>query len=82
MDIADILKLSDGKDYIIVSKTNYEYKIYLCLVNMNDKNDVKFCYLDNDEIVLIKKEDLSSTLVLKLLKSMTDTINKTIEDNK
>ena len=82
MDIADILKLCDGKDYIIISKTNYEHKIYLCLVNMNDKNDVKFGYLDNDEIVLVKKEDLSSTLVLKLLKSMTDTINKTIEDNK
>ncbi len=81
-NIADIIKLNDGNDYILISKTEYENKTYLCLVNMNDKNDVKFCYLNNDEIILVNKEDLSSTLILQLLKNMTDTINKTIEDNK
>lgn len=71
MDVTDILSLSDGKDYIIVSKTDYDHKIYLCLVDINDNKNIKFCYLDNDEVVVVKKENLSEVLVLKLLRGMS-----------
>ena len=56
MKITDILTLSDKNKYMIASKANYNYKVYLCLVNINDENDTKFGYLDNDEIVLIRKK--------------------------
>ena len=75
MKITDILTLSDGNKYMIASKANYNYKIYLCLVNINNEDDTKFGYLDNDEIVLVKKEELSSVLLLKLLRNMSDLIN-------
>jgi hypothetical protein len=71
MNITDILTLSDGNEYIIASKADYEYKIYLCLVDINDNKNVKFCYLDNDEVVIVKKEELSSVLILKLLRNMS-----------
>ena len=71
MDITDVLTLSDGNEYIVASKANYDYKIYLCLVNVKDNKNVKFCYLDNDEVVLVKKEKLNSILVLELLKNIT-----------
>ncbi len=79
MNITDILTLSDGNEYIIASKADYDYKIYLCLVDINNNKNVKFCYLDNDEVVIVKKEKLSSTLVLKLLRNMAkmvETINE------
>ena len=71
MNITDILTLSDGNEYIIASKADYEYKIYLCLVDINNNKNVKFCYLDNDEVVIVKKEELSSVLILKLLRNMS-----------
>ncbi len=75
MDIGDILTLSDNNEYIIASKANYDYKIYLCLVDIKDNKNVKFCYLDNDEVVVVKKEKLSDVLVLKLLRNMTKLID-------
>ena len=80
MDITDILTLSDDNEYIIASKVNYDYKIYLCLVDINNNKNVKFCYLDNDEVVIVKKENLSNVLVLKLLNEMTKTFKK-LKDN-
>ena len=80
MEITDILTLSDNNEYIIASKANYDYKIYLCLVDINNNKNVKFCYLDNDEVVIVKKEDLSNVLVLKLLNEMTKTFKK-LKDN-
>lgn len=78
MDITDVLSLSDGKDYMIASKVNHDYKIYLCLVDINDNKNVRFGYLDNDEVVIVKKESISQSLLLKLLNSMI----KTFKDNK
>ena len=74
MNITDILTLSDGNEYIIASKADYDYKIYLCLVDINNNKNVKFCYLDNDEVVIVKKEKLSEVLVLKLLRNMSKII--------
>ncbi len=71
MEITDILTLSDDNEYIIASKANYEYKIYLCLMDINNRNNIKFGYLDNDEIVLVKKEELNSVLALKLLRNIS-----------
>lgn len=81
MNIKDVLTLSDGKDYIIVSKVNHDYKIYLCLVDINDNRNVKFCYLENDEIVLLKKEDITGDLALKLLNQMKDTTVEMMKNN-
>ncbi len=82
MDITDILTLSDGNEYMIASKVDYDYKIYLCLVDINNNKNVKFCYLDNDEVVLVKKESLNQTLVLKLLNKMVSTFKKIEDSNK
>ena len=81
MDIKDVLTLSDGNEYVIASKVNYDYKIYLYLVDINNNKNVKFCYLDNDEVVIVKKENLSSSLVLKLLNQMIK-VFKEEKDNK
>ena len=82
MDIKDVLTLSDGNDYVIASKVNHDYKIYLCLVDINNNKNVKFCYLDNDEVVIVKKEDLSQGLILKLLNRMIKLFNGNDKDNK
>lgn len=76
MNIKDILTLSDGNKYVIASKVSHDYKIYLCLVDINNNDNVKLCYLDNDEVVLVKKEDLSESLKLKLFNKMLNVIKE------
>ena len=76
MNIGDVLTLSDDKKYVIASKVNYDYKIYLCLTEISNRKNVIFGYLENDEIVLVKKESLSDTLVLKLFRNIMIFSNK------
>lgn len=80
MNVKDILTLSDGNEYVIASKVNYDYKIYLYLVDINNNKNIKICYLDNDEVVIVKKEDLSETLLLKLFTNMLNVIKELKDD--
>ena len=74
MKITDVLSLSDGKNYMITSKTRYNDKVYLCLVDVNNYDNVRFGYLEDDNIIFIKRESISEVLVLKLLKQMSKLI--------
>ena len=68
MRISDIITLSDNNKYVIASIVNHENKIYLCIVDIINNDNIKYCYLDKDELVIIKKETLSPVLLLKLTK--------------
>lgn len=81
MNIKDILKLSDDNDYIIASKADYANKTYFCLVDLNNKDNAKFCYLDSDEVVIIEKEKLDNILLLKLMNNLMDTLSKESSTN-
>lgn len=70
MEIKDVLTLSDGNEYVIASKANYEYKIYLYLVDLNNNKNIKFCYLDNDEVVIVNDQSLITKILPLLLKEM------------
>lgn len=70
MKISDIITLSDYNKYVVASIVNHENKTYLCLVDINNNQNIKYCYIDKDEVVLIKKELLSPILVLKLTKEI------------
>lgn len=81
MNVKDVLTLSDGNEYVIASKVNYDYKIYLYLVDINDNKNIKFCYLDNDGVVVVKKENLSQTLLLKLISKMVKIVKEEVDNN-
>ena len=81
MNVTDILTLSDGNEYIIASKAEHEYKIYFCLVDINDNKNVKFCYLDNNDVVVVKKEKMSEVLVLKLIRGMSKLVDMIKEES-
>ncbi len=70
MKIKDVLTLSDNNSYVVASIADYDNKIWLCLVDINNHKNIKYCYLDNDEIVVVKKETINDTLLLKMMNSM------------
>lgn len=63
ISIKDILSLDDNKKYVVVSKIYYDGKDYLYLVDIDDNDNLKFCYLDKDEIVEISDKELNTRLL-------------------
>ena len=65
IDIKDIITLDNNKEYVVVSKTNYENKTYYFLVDINDNNNIKFCYEKGSNNALIETEN--ADLIKELL---------------
>ncbi len=63
IDIRDLITLSDGNKYIVISKVYYDNNDYLYLVDVNENNNLKYCYIEDDSIVEITDEELNKKLL-------------------
>ena len=63
IDIKDILTLDDDNKYVVVSKVYFEGKDFLYLVDINNNANLKFCYVDNDELVESSDKELNTKLL-------------------
>jgi len=59
----DIVKLSDGIEYLVVSKVNYQGGIYLYLINVADNTNVKFIELYDKEVIEVSDNSLLDELI-------------------
>lgn len=69
IEIRDLLTLSDGLKYAVISKTNIGEDIYFYLVDVNNFNNYKICLEEKSEnnISLIDVEDEKLIEKLRLL---------------
>lgn len=74
INIKDTLVLDDDNEYIVVSKANYNDKIYYYIINNNDNSDFKFCYQENDELVEIEDDKLIKELIPLFFNSVKDVL--------
>lgn len=63
INIRDVLTLSDDKEYVVISKVYYNRKDYLYLVDINDNSNLKFCYLENDELIESNNKEINTELL-------------------
>lgn len=63
INIKDTLVLDDDNEYVVVSKANYNDKIYYYIINNKYNSDFKFCYQENDELVEIEDDKLIKELI-------------------
>ena len=63
MDIRDIVTLDNNNDYIISSKVNYKDITYYYLVNINNPQDLMFCYKKDDELIELNNKELVTELI-------------------
>jgi len=67
IEIKDTLNLSDGNEYVVCSKVNYEGKKYLYLIDIDDYKNVKFCEEvrnpEADKVVNVEDAELIKTLI-------------------
>lgn len=59
----DIITLSDNNEYVVVAITKYNNIDYLYLINISNKNDIKFMYYDNGKLRLINDEKLLNEII-------------------
>lgn len=74
INIKDILVLDDENEYVVVSKANYNDKIYYYIINNNDNSDFKFCYQENDELVEMEDDKLIKELIPLFFNSVKDVL--------
>ncbi len=76
IDVKDVLTLEDDKKYVVISKIDYENKVYFYLVGVEEITDVKFGYLDNDEFVEINDKELVTKLLPHFYKDVKNNLPK------
>ena len=76
IDIKDLITLNDNNKYVVVSKALYDSKNYFFLLDINNDTNIKFCYLDNNE--LIESED--KNINTNLLKLFYETAKNSLEN--
>lgn len=69
LNVNDLITLDDNNEYVIVAKNKYESKMYFYIVDIKDNSNLKFCYLDNDELVEVNDSELIKKL-LSIFKEM------------
>ena len=74
MAIKEIVTLSDQNDYQVVSKVDYEYRIYYYLVDINDISNVKLLYENGDKLTEVDDSELVSTLLPMFYNEIKDLI--------
>ena len=63
MNIRNIISLSDNNKYLIVGKVDYENKNHYYLVDINNQENIKFCYEDNGDLVEIESPEIIQKLI-------------------
>ncbi len=66
----DIIKLSNDIDYLVVKIVNINNIDYYYLISLDDKNDIKFLYLDGKELVEVTDEKLKQRIALTIAKDV------------
>lgn len=74
IEIKDIVTLSDHNEYQVVSKIDYEYRIYYYLVDINEISNIKFLYENNDKLTEVEDPELINTLLPMFYKKIENII--------
>lgn len=59
----DVLTLDDNNEYVVISKINYDEKIYYYLLDINDNTRPLFCYEDGDGVTKVNDKKLVTKLL-------------------
>ena len=81
IDIKDVITLDDDNEYTVVSKVNYESKIYYYLVDIKDNTNLKFCYEDKDELVELVDKELTTKLLPLFFEASKHILDELKNDN-
>jgi len=82
IDIKDILKLDDDNEYVVVNKVIYNNKNYYYLIDMDDPDNLMFCYEDNGDLVKVDDKELINKLLSLFIVKTEDIISELVNEIK
>ena len=74
MKIKDIITLDDNNKYIISSKIHYEGNTYYYLVDINNPENLMFCYEKNGYLVELNDKELTTRLLPLFYEAAKDSL--------
>ncbi len=63
LNMRDVIKLEDNNEYAVASVTQLNNIIYYYLIDLNNDDNIKFGYIEDDSFVEIEDKDLINTLI-------------------
>ena len=75
MEMRDVITLDDNNKYAIISKIDYEEKKYYYLVDINNVENLMFCYEDKGDLVKLNDAELIKKLLPLFLEAAKDILN-------
>ena len=63
LNIGYIITLSNNNRYVVTGKVKHKDTTYYELGNINDMNDLIYCYLDDGEFIILENEELIHILL-------------------
>jgi hypothetical protein len=82
INIKDVLTLSDENKYCVVSKTEYQGKMYYYLIDLNDSGNIKFCFQNQNELTEVEDAEEIRKLIPLFYDAAKDILKELIESNK
>lgn len=79
IDIKDRITLDGKSEYLVVSKINYEGKIFYLLLNVSNYKDIKICFEKKEKFnTLVESEDseFNKKLMPLFMKTAINSITK------
>ena len=72
ININDTLTLDDNCEYVVLSKANLNNLEYYYLINLKDKNEVKICYFNGEDLIESFDKDINTKLLQIFLSNLSN----------
>ncbi len=76
INIRDVLTLSDDNKYAVISKAQYENREYFYLIDINNNENMKFCYIEGDELIENNDKELNTKLISLFYNNVNQLLNE------
>lgn len=74
LEQGELLTLSNDKEYAVVSSIIYQGANYVYLLDTENYKDYKFCKYEEEELIVVKDEELLKVLITKFNSNLKDNI--------
>ena len=78
MEIRDVITLNDNNKYVIISKIEYEKNKYYYLVDINNAENLLFCYEDEGDLVKLNDAELIKKILPLFLEASKEIMNELV----
>lgn len=69
INVKDVITLNDSNEYVVVSKVNYENRNYYYMVDINNNQNLLYCYEENGQFIEISNHQLLKRLIPLFLRN-------------